>query len=234
MSTQRNTIQSDPRFQFYELYTSTMMQFAHVEEALAYAFCSLFGDKSYLGQSIFYAQQSTGSKHMLVDSAYTAFSHGTVIYKLWKEISKRLEKAVNFRNYLAHGQMLTIVSNNIEEARYCVRTSPYAVTSHLKGKAKELYVKDMDEGRSKAMRVTNDLYALAVIVSKIVSPDYVGSVIVPLHPEAMVQLGSPDLSRLKLNESGCLEEIDVEAALAVLAKVPERPPLPGDEIIVDH
>ena len=208
MNTKQSKASPSPRFQFYESYTSTMMQFAHVEEALAYAFCSLFGDKSYLGQSIFYAQQSTGSKHMLVDSAYTAFSYGTVIYKLWKEVSNRLEKAVNFRNYLAHGQMLTIISKNIEEASYCVRTSPYAVTSHLKGKAKQLYVEEIDDARLKAIKITSDLYALAVVVSKIVSPDFVGSVIVPSHPDAMVQLGSPDLGRLKLNQSGCLEVVD--------------------------
>jgi hypothetical protein len=228
MGTQRNTNRSDPQFQFYESYTSTMMQFAQLEEALARAFCSLFGDKSYLAQSIFYAQQSTGSKHMLVDSAYTAFSSGTVIYELWKRISKRFDKIIEFRNYLAHGEKVFVIST--EEQRFCVRTSPYAVIRRLKGKNQEIYVKDMDDARSKSIDVSNNLDALTVIVSKIVSPDFVMLPFLPSYPEAMSQLDSPDLSGIKLNELGCLEKIDVEDALAVLAKAPERSPLPGDEI----
>ena len=232
MDTQWDNIGSDAQLRFYASYALTMMQFAHVENALARAYCSIFGDKFYLAQAIFYAQQSAGAKHMLVESAYTAFSHGTVIYKLWKKISTQLDKTINFRNYLAHGQDLNIFGN--EGLRICVRTPPYAVTSHLKGKAKELYVEDMEAARSKAIEVGKDLDALAVVISKIVSPDYIGSGFLPSHNEAMVQLGSPDLDKLTLDEYGRLEEIDVGAALAVLAKAPERPPLPGDEIIADH
>ena len=208
MSTKRSTPQWNPQLQFYESYTSTMMQFAYVEEALARAFCSLFGDKAYLAQSIFYAQQSKGSKHMLVDSAYTAFSHDTVIHGLWKKISKRLEKTVNLRNYLAHGQELIVIQKNLEEASFYVRTSPYAVTSRLKGKSKEFHVKDIEHARSEAIKVSGDLNALTVVVSKILAPDYIGSVTLPSHADAVVQLGSPDLSRLKLNQSGCLEVVD--------------------------
>jgi hypothetical protein len=196
----------DTQLEFYETYANTMTQWASLEDGLGAAFFPLFGTKSFLAQSIFYAQRGLNTKRAMVDSAFVAFSFGTILYEKWQKISNKLQKTIDDRNKLTHGQLLVDCKSDGSMTE-TITTPIRSVSSLMKGKAFKFRLKDIEQMRLRASAVRDDLHALGAVVAHLVSPATAAGFSRFSLPDALSRLELENLDGLSVGKRGCLDAV---------------------------